>query len=238
MRIGVLEDDLAQQELYKLWFASAQHSCKCYGTSKSFLEALAKEAFDILILDWMLPDSSGETSLKWIRENIGWEVPVIFVTARDSELDIVSVLRAGADDYVVKPAKYLELLARIESLGRRIKPPTVVQLGAYEINQDLRQIRMAGKEVELTQKEFELACYLFQNHGKLLSRVHLLEKLWGLNANVDTRTVDTHVSRIRRKLGIAPENGWQIIPVYGYGYRIERVDSANTNTDAGKSKSR
>ena len=89
---------------------------------------------------------------------------------------------------------------------------------------------LVGKEVELTQKEFELACYMFQNHGKLLSRVHLLEKLWGLNADVDTRTIDTHVSRIRRKLGIAPENGWQIIPVYGYGYRIERIDTAAPKT--------
>ena len=225
MRIGVLEDDLSQQELYKLWFASAQHTCKCYETSKAFVQALASESFDLLILDWMLPDASGETTLKWVRENLGWDIPVIFVTSRDSEADVVNVLRAGADDYVVKPAKFLELLARIESLGRRIKPAAVVQIGAYEINKDLRQIRLRDKEVELTKMEFELACYMFQNHGKLLSRVHLLEKLWGLNANVDTRTVDTHVSRIRRKLKIAPENGWQIIPVYGYGYRIERVDT-------------
>ena len=225
MRIGVLEDDLALHELYKLWFGTAQHSCHCFGTAKSFLDALAGGAFDLLVIDWMLPDLSGEAALKWIRANMGWDIPVIFVTSKDSEPDIVNALRAGADDYVVKPAKYLELLARIEALGRRKKPPPVVQIGAYEINQDLRQIRLLGKEVELTQKEFELAVYLFHNHGKLLSRVHLLEKLWGLNANVDTRTVDTHVSRIRRKLGISPENGWQIIPVYGYGYRIERIDA-------------
>ena len=85
-----------------------------------------------------------------------------------------------------------------------------------------------GKSIELTQKEFELACYMFQSPGKLLSRVHLLEKLWGLKAEVDTRTVDTHVSRIRRKLGIGPERGWQIFPVYGWGYRIERVGPDGT----------
>lgn len=229
MHIGVLEDDLHLQELYKIWFESAQHTCKCYGTAKEFLEALSGESFDILIIDWMLPDSTGVIALKWIRENIGWGIPVIFVTSRDAEMDIVNALRAGADDYVVKPAKYLELLARIESLGRRIKPPSLLQLGAYEINQDSRQIRFHDKEVELTQKEFELASYMFQNHGKLLSRVHLLEKVWGLNASVDTRTVDTHVSRIRRKLAIAPENGWRIIPVYGYGYRFERVEAENAS---------
>lgn len=226
MRIGVLEDEVAQQELYKTWFSTAQHTCVCYGTAKAFVEALPGETFDLLIIDWMLPDSTGEMVLKWVRETMGWEIPVIFVTARDAELDIVNALRAGADDYVVKPANYLELLARIEAQGRRIKQPSVIKIGAYEINHDLRQIRVHGKEVELTLKEFELACYLFQNHGKLLSRVHLLDKLWGLNADVDTRTVDTHVSRIRRKLGIAPDNGWQIIPVYGYGYRVERVDTA------------
>jgi two-component system response regulator RegX3 len=223
MRIAVLEDDLAQQELYRIWLGTAQHTCTCFGTSKSFIEAVNKDPYDLLILDWMLPDSSGELALRWIRENIGWHIPVIFITSRDSEVDIVTALRSGADDYLVKPPKCLELLARIESLARRMTPPSVQQIGVYEINLDVRQIRLHGKEIELTQKEFELACFLFQNHGKLLSRVHLLEKLWGLNADVDTRTVDTHMSRIRRKLAINPENGWQIIPVYGYGYRIERL---------------
>lgn len=226
MYIGILEDDPTQQELYQLWFSSAQHQCKCFGGAKAFIEALSKERFDLLLIDWMLPESSGEAVLRWVREHIGWELPVIFITARDSEVDIVTALRNGADDYVVKPPKYLELLARIESLSRRSKARPQVQLGEYAINQDRRCIELRGEPVKLTQKEFELASYLFQNPGKLLSRVHLLEKLWGLNAEVDTRTVDTHVSRIRRKLAIKPENGWQIVPEYGWGYRIERLDTA------------
>ena len=228
MLIGVLEDDLAQQEMYKLWFGTAKHDCVCYGTAATFEQALGKEAFELLIIDWTLPDSTGEIVLKRVREQLGWSIPVIFVTARESEIDIVNALRSGADDYLVKPPKYLELLARIESLSRRIKPPALQQIGAYEINQASHQIRFKGQEVELTHKEFELACYMFQNPGKLLSRVHLLEKLWGLNANVDTRTIDTHVSRIRRKLQIMPANGWEIIPVYGFGYRIEKIEAAST----------
>lgn len=226
MHIGILEDDLAQQELYKLWFSTAQHSCKAFDSARGFIEAVRRERFDLLLIDWMLPESSGAEVLRWVRENLGWTIPVIFITARDSEVDIVTALREGADDYVVKPPKYLELMARIESLSRRSKAAPVLRLGDYEINQDMRAITVQGRAVELTQKEFELACYMFQNPAKLLSRVHLLEKLWGLNADVDTRTVDTHVSRIRRKLAIAPERGWQIVPVYGYGYRMERVEQA------------
>jgi len=221
--IGILEDDAAQQELYQLWFSSAQHNCRCYAAAKDFIDALGAERFDLLLIDWMLPESSGEAVLQWVRDNLGWEIPVIFITARDSEVDIVKALRSGADDYVVKPPKYLELLARMESLSRRVRPVQHVQLGAYEINQDGRSIDLHGKPVKLTQKEFELASYMFQNPDKLLSRVHLLEQLWGLNADVDTRTVDTHVSRIRRKLKINEDTGWQIVPEYGYGYRMERV---------------
>lgn len=225
MHIGILEDEAAQQELYKLWFSSSDHTCECYASAAHFTQALKKNTFDLLLIDWVLPESSGEEVLKWVRKNMGWELPIIFITAVDSEASIVAALRAGADDYIVKPPKYMELLARIESLSRRTKAPPVIDLGYYEINQDMRSILANGKPVDLTQKEFELACYMFLKPGKLLSRVHLLEKLWGLHADVDTRTVDTHVSRIRRKLDIKPEHGWQIIPVYGYGYRIEKLDA-------------
>ena len=223
MRIGVLEDDATQIALYKLWLGTTQHQPVYYGTVADFLAALRTEKFDLLLIDRQLPDGNGESVLKWVRENLGWDLPVIFVTANDNESDIVSALRAGADDYVVKPAKFLELIARLEGLARRSKavPPSQLKLGAYEINQQDREIRLNGKAVELTQKEYELACYLFQNPARLLSRVHLLEAIWGLQAEIDTRTVDTHVSRLRRKLKIVPENGWEIISIYGYGYRME-----------------
>lgn len=223
MRIGVLEDDATQIALYKLWLGTTQHQPVYYGTVADFMAALRTEKFDLLLIDRQLPDGNGESVLKWVRENLGWDLPVIFVTANDNESDIVSALRAGADDYVVKPAKFLELIARLEGLARRSKavPPSQLKLGAYEINQQDREIRLNGKAVELTQKEYELACYLFQNPARLLSRVHLLEAIWGLQAEIDTRTVDTHVSRLRHKLKIVPENGWEIISIYGYGYRME-----------------
>ena len=226
MNIGILEDDPAQQTLYQHWFATAKYQYQCFDAAQTFIDALQSERFDLLVIDWMLPESSGEEVLRWVREHIGWDIPVIFVTARDNEVDIVTALRSGADDYLIKPPKHLELMARIESLSRRTRVGAIVHLGAFTINQESRAIELHGEAIRLTQKEFELAAYMLQNPGKLLSRVHLLEKLWGLNAEVDTRTVDTHVSRIRRKLAIKPENGWQIVPEYGYGYRIERLDTA------------
>ena len=223
MRIGVLEDDSSQAELYKLWFSTARHECTVFGTIADFLAGIGKARFDLLLVDWMLPDGTGDKALQGARETLGWDIPIICVTMREAEQDIVNALRLGADDYVVKPPKYFELLARIESLARRSRTTQlpVLRLGAYEINQENREILLSGKAVELTQKEYELACYLFRNPGRLLSRVHLLEAVWGLQAEIDTRTVDTHVSRIRRKLKIYPETGWEIISVYGYGYRLE-----------------
>lgn len=226
MYIGILEDEITQQEMYRLWFAADGLNSDCFNTARKFTEALQSRKYDIIIIDWMVPDGNGLDVLAWVRKNIGWDIPVIFITAKDAELDIVSALKAGADDYVVKPPKYHELMARIESLARRSKPAQVVSFGDYRVDRDRRSIAVDGKSVELTQKEFELACYMFQSPGVLLSRVALLEKLWGLNADVDTRTIDTHVSRIRRKLDIGPKHGWQIFPVYGWGYRIERVDKA------------
>jgi DNA-binding response OmpR family regulator len=147
---------------------------------------------------------------------------------RDAEEEIVAGLRVGADDYLVKPLKSLELLARIETVARRVKArrQTVLHAGDYEIDTERRQARLAGNPVEMTQKELDLAYYLFANPGKLFSRNHLLDKIWGINAAIDTRTVDTHVSRLRRKLKLNGEHGWQLVPVYGYGYRLESPDSA------------
>jgi len=228
MHIGILEDDLQQQDLYKLWLASARHTCACCVSVKDFIATLQQESFDLLLLDWMLPESSGEVALKWVREHLGWDIPVIFVTARDQETDLVAALQSGADDYLVKPPRHMELLARIEALTRRIKAPQALKFGAYEADPQSFSFLVKDAPVKLTHREYELASYLFQHPDKLLSRVHLLEQIWGINAAVDTRTVDTHISRIRKKLAIGPDNGWQIVPVHGWGYRILKVGAGET----------
>jgi len=136
------------------------------------------------------------------------------------------------DDYMIKPIRRLELLSRLDAVWRRVRPRDdagqVVELPPYRLDLDCRQVLRDGVPVEaLTEKEFALAVFLFQNLGRLLSRGHLLEAIWGLSADIPTRTLDTHISRVRKKLDLHPANGFRLVPAYNYGYRLERVAPAN-----------
>lgn len=233
MRIALLEDDTSLTKLMETWLDMSHHSCSSFVTGRAFIDALQKETFDLLIIDWMLPDIPGDQVLCWVRENIGWQIPILFATGRDEEEAIASILKLGADDYMTKPVKQLELIARIEALGRRSdvtkRATERLQYGKIEVDLDARRVRLSGQEADMTQKEFELAAYIFKNNGRLLSRVDILEQIWGLNSDVDTRTVDTHISRLRKKLHLVPENGWRLTPVYGYGYRLEPVSESESS---------
>jgi len=228
MYIGIAEDDPDQAALIALWLEGAGHATRAFGSVADTLDALKKERFELLVFDWMLPDGTGAELLKWTRDNLGWDIPVLVLTSRDDEATVVAALQAGADDYVVKPPKPLELMARVAALARRVRSGglPVLRLGAFEIDIQRQRLTLDGEPVVLTQKEFDLSAYLFQSPGKLLSRDHLLNKIWGINADVDTRTVDTHVSRLRKKLGLDGSKGWKLVPVYGVGYRFERIDAA------------
>jgi len=230
MHIGIAEDDADQLALLALWLEGGGHTSKGFATAAGFIDGLKKERFDLLLLDWMLPDGTGADLLSWARQNLGWDLPVIVVTAREDEETTLAALAAGADDYVVKPPKPKELMARIEAVARRVRPGglPVLRSGAYEVDVQRHLLSIDGKPVTLTQKEFDLSVYFFQNPGKLMSRDHLLNKIWGINADIDTRTVDTHVSRLRKKLLLDGGKGWKLSPVYGYGYRFDRVDEAPT----------
>ncbi len=225
MHLALLEDDRDQRHLLSLWLEAGGHSCTGWETMADFQVGLPRAHYDALLLDWMLPDGSGLEALKWARQTVGWNMAVLVLTSRDDEATVVQALQAGADDYIVKPAKQQELLARLATAVRRASPAgiMVLKLGAYEVDVPRHTLSLQGKAMTLTQKEFDLAVYCFQNPGKLLSRDHLLNKIWGLNTEVDTRTVDTHVSRLRKKLQIDGRHGWKMGSVYGYGYRLDRT---------------
>ncbi|TVQ37805.1 MAG: DNA-binding response regulator [Wenzhouxiangella sp.] len=226
MLIAIVEDDIDQGEALAFWLAQGGHQSEVFDDGDSALAALAQRHFDLIVVDWMLPDMQGDALIAKIRERLGWDTPVLVATVRGREEDIVAGLTAGADDYLVKPVKQMEFIARIEALARRLRPrqQPVLQAGIYELDAEQQRARVNGASVDLTQKELDLAWYLFSNPGKLFSRNHLLDKIWGVDADIDTRTVDTHASRLRRKLRLGDANGWKLESIYGYGYRMERLD--------------
>lgn len=231
MTVCYLEDDAAFAVIYEQVLAAAGHLCRGFGTVGDCLAALRRERFDIMLVDWLLPDGTAEPVIRRVRENWGWEVPIIVASALDDEENIVRALAVGADDYIAKPVRVAELLARIAALTRRRRGPAAdrLSLPPYEIFPRERSITLASVEVALTQKEFDLACFLFQNPRKLISRTQLLDRVWGQRADVDTRTVDAHISRLRRKLALDATHGWEIVSSYGHGYRLD-VSEAGERT--------
>jgi len=228
MRIALLEDDASQSELIRTVLANANHHCYSEEYGQNFIKLLRRESFDVIIIDWELPDTSGLEVLQWIRHHIDWPIPVIFTTHRDMEEDIVLALENGADDYMIKPVKHLELLARLKVLYRRsVKQQNesrILDFETFQINVSERVIVRQGEKVNLTPREFQLALFLFQNIGRLVSKAHIMENVWGQNPDLNTRTVDTHISRIRQKLLLGPGSGWRLSTIYQHGYRLERSD--------------
>ncbi len=230
MRIAILEDDPDQAELTKLWLTNADHTVDCYGNAAAFLRAIRRDSFDLYVLDWMLPDLSGIEVLKKLRKEMSDYTPVIIVTAKDEERSIVRGLETGADDYLVKPIRQAELAARVAAILRRAagnKPnEEELDVAPYSLGIANKTVSLRGEKIKLTNREFDLAAFLFRNAGKMVSRNHMLESVWGIeNKSVTTRTVDTHVSRLRKKLELGAANGWVLSSIYQHGYRIERVDA-------------
>jgi len=234
MRIALVEDDTHVGQLMGLWMEAAGHHYQIFPTGNAFQKALTRETFDLVVLDWVLPDTTGDQLLVQMREREEWRVPVIFVTARNNEEDIVRGLHLGADDYIVKPVRQHELLARIEAVTRRTLGTSerrgTLHLAPYDINTDTRTVAVDGRPVDLTQKEYELVLFLFRNVGRLLSRGHILESVWGQRSDLPTRTVDTHMSRIRTKLALGVGNGWRLNAIYNQGYRLEAPTVAQEST--------
>ena len=229
VRIAILEDDPDQLALIKRWVGEDGHDVHAYTDGRETMKQAGRESFDLFILDWQVPDVSGADVLKWLRANVSKSVPVLFVTVRDSEQDIVFALEQGADDYMVKPVRRQELIARLRALLRRAYPreeQKQLSFPPFEIDIQRGEVRKDGAKVDLTPKEFELTVTLFRNLGRLMSRGHLQETVWGRSGDLATRTVDTHVSQVRKKLDLRPDSGYRVVPIYNYGYRLERLEAA------------
>ena len=225
MNFAVIEDSRSQAEVLKALLKSEGYQVEVFADGTSFLQVLGTRHFDFYIVDWVLPDVGGDVLVSKIRELQGWDVPVVVCTARTEEEYAADILRLGADDYVPKPVRYMEFLARVDALLRRRKArgPQAVRYGQIELDLAGRRIRLGGADVDLTQREFGLAAVFLQNVGRVLAREELLTSVWARESDVDTRTVDTHASRLRKKLGLAGESGLMLTSVYGQGYRLDTV---------------
>ncbi|WP_311223823.1 MULTISPECIES: response regulator transcription factor [unclassified Acidovorax] len=240
MRIVALDDDALQLELFRRATEAMGHACRTHLTGAALMKDLRRETFDLLIVDWQLPDTTGPDVVRWVRDNVGPQLPILFVTSRHEERDIIEGMGSGADDFMIKPVRVGELTARVSALLRRAYPAVsgaTTEFGPYRFQPESRTLEIDGRPVELKNREYDLALFLFQNMGRLLSRDHLREIIWGHSADVISRSLDTHISRLRSQLDLRPANGYIVTAVYGVGYRFEAVTARTQeagSTDAGE----
>ncbi len=225
--IYVLEDDNSIREFVVYTLCHMNLPAKGFDKPSLFWEAMEDEKPELLLLDIMLPEEDGLTILGKLRSNSDTKaIPVIMLTAKDSEYDKVLGLDTGADDYVAKPFGMMELVARIKALLRRTETgsgdkdeakETIYEMGSLSVYPERHKVKVSGSTINLTLKEYELLLLLLQNKGMVFTRDQLLNKIWGYEFDGESRTVDVHVRTLRQKLG---EAGGLIETVRGVGYRI------------------
>jgi DNA-binding response OmpR family regulator len=216
--VVVVDDEPNIADLVDLYLAREGFRVLKTGTGEAGLQAVREHRPRLVVLDVGLPDVDGLEVCKRLRATS--QVPVIFLTARDSEVDRVLGLELGGDDYLTKPFSPAELVARVKAVLRRVDggaAAEVIQCVRVAIDAGRREVRVAGEPVEFTTKEFELLRYLAERPGLALSRQQILDGVWGYDWYGDARTVDVHIAQVRKKLGDAVE----IKTVRGVGYRLE-----------------
>jgi DNA-binding response OmpR family regulator len=228
-RILVVEDEADLNDLIARQLRQEGHEVLQAYDGLAGLQQVESTELDLVILDWMLPKLDGLVVARRIRER--HLVPILMLTARGEEADIVLGLEVGADDYLTKPFRIRELLARTRAILRRVElhrnnsttvvpeAPAVIAIGPIQLSLEMRTAKVDGEELDLTPKEFDLLAMFIQNPGRAFSRDYLLERIWGDDVFVTDRTVDTHVQRLRKKLG---DHADSIRTVWGIGYKLQR----------------
>lgn len=219
--IYIVEDDESIREIEEFALMNAGHKVVGFPDAKSFYKKMEDVFPDLILLDVMLPDESGYDIVRKIRKNADIKrVPVIMVTAKTTELDLVRGLEDGADDYIKKPFSVMELITRVKALIRRTEPPEIktLSLDGLTINNEKREVRVDDEIVELTFKEYELLQLLLINKGMVMSRDTIMDHIWGISYEGESRTLDMHIKTLRQKLG---DYGSRIRTVRNVGYVIE-----------------
>ena len=219
--IYLIEDDASIREIEEYALKNTGYEVAAFERATPFFDKLEELLPDLIILDVMLPDENGIDIVKQLRgSSITKSIPVIMVTAKTSELDLVKGLENGADDYIKKPFSVMELISRVKALLRRTLEEDVKKLEIDElsIDNDRHEVKLAGALVELTYKEYELLTYLIINKGIVLRRDQIMERIWGIDYEGESRTLDMHIKTLRQKLG---DFGSRIRTVRNVGYVIE-----------------
>lgn len=214
-KILIVEDEDAICKLIKINLIDAGYVCKSASDGQAAVELIEQNQFDLVLLDIMIPEINGYELMEYLRP---LEIPVIFLTAKSDVKDRVKGLKLGAEDYIVKPFEIIELLARIETVLRRYHKTATI-LSVYDITVDTlsRIVRKNNQIINLTVKEYDLLLLFIRNKNIALFRERIYEAVWGDFYVGDSRTVDLHVQRMRKKLGLEDK----IVPVYKVGYRLE-----------------
>ncbi|MEP0393498.1 MAG: response regulator transcription factor [Erythrobacter sp.] len=227
MRIALADDDRDIRDQVSAMVQKAGHIVDEFTNGLDVQKALQRDTYDVVLLDWNMPGRTGFEVLEWAAENIEFPPPVILLTSRQDKSDIVAGLEAGAVDYIVKPESEEVIKARIEAAAKRTAVKEIrdtAEFGPFVVNHHARNISRDGEAVTLTAKEYDLAVLLFENIDRPLSRSYLFSRVWGGNIDVETRTIDMHISRLRSKLGLTPESGLVIRTVFGFGYRMDHFE--------------
>ena len=221
-RILVVEDDPAMSVALRDGFEFEKHVVAMASDGEEALRAARDVDHDVIILDVMLPKKSGLDVCRELRKS-GNNTPIIMLTARGQEVDKVVGLKLGADDYITKPFSFMELLARLEAVMRRTRrelPPDQVAFGDVKLDFRKYQASKAGAPMDLTQREFRILRYFLDHANSVVTRESLLHHVWGYDPSAMTRTVDTHVARLRQKIETTPAEPKHLLTVHRVGYRF------------------
>jgi two-component system response regulator RegX3 len=223
-RLLVIEDEVSISDPLAYMLEKEGFEVAVAATGPAGVEEFERSGADLVLLDMMLPGLSGTDVCKALRQVSN--VPIIILTARDSEVDKVVGLELGADDYVTKPFSHRELLARIRAvLRRRTEPeestPSALEVGPVRMDVDRHRVTVGGAQVQLPLKEFELLELLLRNAGRVLTRQQIIDRVWGADYVGDTKTLDVHVKRLRAKLEPQPKSPKHLLTVRGLGYKFE-----------------
>lgn len=219
--IYIVEDDDSIREIEEFALMNAGHKVVGFPDAKNFYKKLDEILPELVLIDIMLPDENGNEIVRKLRKNADTKrLPVIMVTAKTTELDLVKGIEDGADDYIKKPFSVMELISRVKALLRRTEPEEIktISLDELVLNNEKREVTVEGNVVELTFKEYELLQYFLINKGLVLGRDNIMDHIWGLAYEGESRTLDMHIKTLRQKLG---DYGSRIRTVRNVGYVIE-----------------